>query len=138
MHLRWYELAAQLPKPDFLRAVLNSVTHFQTEYWHYADPTKSVARWARFRDRAEVVLATLETDEEYLAGAELMKQADEYMLSAAGKARLRARDFKALERADVPQERWWWWFDLVIEGKLAPEPGPVHPRPSISSSPASS
>jgi hypothetical protein len=126
-------MAAELPKLDFLRAVLNSVTHFQTEYWHYADPTRSVARWAGYRDRAEELLAQLETDEEYLAGVELMKQADQYMLSDAGKARLRAQDFKGLDRAHIPQERWWWWFDLVIAGKLKPEPGPVTARRPVSS-----
>lgn len=123
-------MAAELPKLDFLRAVLNSVTHFQTEYWLYADPVKSVARWAQFRDRAEELLAQLETDEEYLAGVELMKQADEYILSDAGKIRLRAQDFKKLDRAGIPEERWWWWFDLVIEGRSKPKPGPVTPRAS--------
>ncbi|MHA2620903.1 MAG: hypothetical protein V2G42_05570 [bacterium JZ-2024 1] len=125
-------MAAELPKLDFLRATLNSVTHFQTEYWHYADPVKSVARWAGFRDRAEELLAKLESDEEYLAGAELMKQADQYILSPAGRARLRAQDFKGLERSSIPKERWWWWFDLVLEGKLHPEPGPITHRPLTS------
>ncbi len=119
-------MAAQLPKLDYLRAAVNSVVHFQKEYWLYADPVASVEKWARFRDMVEKILQGLE-ESEYWKGAELVRQADEYILSE-GKSHFRAEDFRQLDRAQVDRRRWWWYLDEVIEGKLVPEPGPAFGR----------
>ncbi len=127
-------MAALLPKKDYFRAALNSYIHFQNEYWMYTDPARALTLWAGYRDKAEEILQEIEDELEYARAVELLRQADEEILTT-GYQKFRRADFQLLEREHIPQERWWWWLDKVKQGKLSAKPGPLRVRFASSSSP---
>ena len=130
-------MAAKLPPERELLAALNSLVHFQTEYWNYVEPRRAVKLWTHFRDRVEEIMAEISDPLEFAKATERVRQADEFLVSNAWST-LRSEDFALIERTDVPKEKWWYWLDEVRSGRLQPELGPrlKAPKPAAQAAPA--
>ncbi|MGH8104486.1 MAG: hypothetical protein ACREJQ_08200 [bacterium] len=121
-------MAAKLPPERELLGALNSLVHFQTEYWYYVDPKRAVKLWAHYRDKVEELIAEIGDPVEFAKATERVRLTDEHLVSERFQ-NMRPEDFKLLDRADIPKEKWWYWLDEVKAGRLKPSLGPMTKSP---------